>query len=507
MLLLRSLSILGRTAVADDISGIDPSPLSDALSGVVIDGRYVLRTMIARGSMGKVYEAEQRPLGRTVAIKILDVREEQIEGEGFAERFLREASVLARLSDPNTVRIYDFGLWEGRSYLVMEFIDGQPLSHVVRRQPLPPLEAISIAMQICSSLAEAHKLGVVHRDLKLSNILVIRKDSGRWLAKVIDFGLVKDVVEDKSELTAVGQILGSPMYMAPEQIRSESIDQRVDLYALGVVLYRMLLCQKPFIQKGTPGLLFAHLNQPPRRFAEAAPEVTVPDCLEWTVMRCLEKTPAERFATAGELRRALKACRIAVEEPTLSALSIELRDGLTLLPPELSDITSFGSIISSQSPSMPLLSAPASAKPKGPERLVLWLGVGVLLLGGALVTLILGFILMRQPVAEPAFVPIQSPTIQADAAPEPSAVPVPTPPEPAAAPEDPSPPVIAPAPRRPRPVAAPKPAAPRRVPEPVVTEPSVVTPTPAAPASPSPEDEAGGDWENPGSDLLDPWAQ
>ncbi|MDG1483465.1 MAG: serine/threonine-protein kinase [Myxococcota bacterium] len=494
----------------DDISGLDLSPLGDALNGVVIDGRYVLRTMIARGSMGKVYEAEQRPLSRTVAIKILDVREEQVEGEGFAERFLREASVLARLSDPNTVRIYDFGLWEGRSYLVMEFIDGQPLSHVVRRQPLPPLEAISIAMQICSSLSEAHKLGVVHRDLKLSNILVIRKDNGRWLAKVIDFGLVKDVVEDTSELTAVGQILGSPMYMAPEQIRSENIDQRVDLYALGVVLYRMLLCQRPFIQKGTPGLLFAHLNQPPRSFAEAAPGVVVPDCLEWTVMRCLEKDAAARFATAGELRRALKACRIAIEEPTLSTLTIELRDGMTLLPPELSDIASFGSIISSQSTAMPASSAPTPVKQKGPERLVMLLGVGVLLLGAALVTLIIGLILMRDPVAETVFVPIQSPTIQVDAAPEPSAAPVSAPPEPAAAPDGPSTPVMAPVPKTSRP-------SPRRVTAPPSAEPAPAEPAPAepapaelapaepAPASPSPED--GGDWESPGSDLVDPWAQ
>jgi len=242
--------------VPDEITGHDLTPLSASLNGTVIDGRYVLRTMIARGSMGRVYQAEQRPLGRTVAIKILDVVEAQVDGEGFAERFLREASVLAKLSDPNTVRIFDFGIWEGRSYLVMEFIDGHPLSQVIRRQPLPPLEAISIAMQICTSLAEAHKLNVVHRDLKLSNILVTRQEEGGgFAAKVIDFGLVKDIVDDgHTELTAVGQILGSPMYMAPEQIRAEGIDQRADLYALGVVLYRMLLCQKPFNHRGTAGL-------------------------------------------------------------------------------------------------------------------------------------------------------------------------------------------------------------------------------------------------------------
>jgi serine/threonine protein kinase len=487
--------------VPDDISGIELTPLSDTLNGMIIDGRYVLRSMIARGSMGKVYEAEQRPLGRTVAIKILDVREEQVEGEGFVERFLLEASVLARLSDPNTVRIFDFGIWEGRSYLVMEFIDGRPLSHVVRRQPLPPALAISVAMQICSSLAEAHKLGVVHRDLKLSNILVIQKDDGGLLVKVIDFGLVKDMDEDKSELTAVGQILGSPMYMAPEQIRSENIDQRADLYAVGVVLYRMLLCEKPFIQKGTPGLLFAHLNHPPRTFAEAAPSIVVPKCLEWTVMRCLEKEAADRFATAGELRRALKACRIALEEPTLSTLTIELRDGMTLLPPELSDITSFGSIISSQSVSMMRrVAATEKAKKQGKGRVLLLIGAAVLLLGGSIGVVIIAAVLMRQPTAEPAFVPIQSPTIQVEAPP-----PVPEPaelvvvPEPAELVEQPA--AVQPRPD-PRPAADPKPdPKPESTPDPTeapLAEPAVPTGSGSEPAD---------DWEEPASDLVDPWAQ
>ncbi len=486
----------------DDISGIELTPLSDALNGTIIDGRYVLRTMIARGSMGKVYEAEQRPLGRTVAIKILDVRAEQVEGEGFAERFLREASVLARLSDPHTVRIFDFGLWEGRSYLVMEFIDGHPLSQLVRRHPLPPLEAISVAMQICSSLAEAHKLGVVHRDLKLSNVLVSRREgSGGLAAKVIDFGLVKDVDEDRSELTAVGQILGSPMYMAPEQIRSENIDQRADLYALGVVLYRMLLCQKPFNQTGTPGLLFAHLNQPPHTFAEADPSIQLPACLEWTVMRCLEKDPADRFATAGELRRALKACRIAIEEPSLSGLTIELREGLTVLPPELSDITSFGSLIASQSASLHRMTAPTLSSTSAPRRRWgLLLALGLLLGGGVIGVALIAAAMLREPPAEPAFVPIQSPTIQAETAPVTPVAPV-EPVAPVAVP-------VAPTPVT-RPTAAPA-AVPAAAPTPAAA-PSRPTPAPVTPAptnTPSGEDAPRDDWEqDQASDLVDPWDQ
>jgi serine/threonine-protein kinase len=336
---------------------------------------------------------------------------------------------------------------------------------------------------------------VVHRDFKLSNILVSRRqDTGRCWAKVIDFGLVKDVVEDRSELTAVGQILGSPMYMAPEQIRAEAIDQRADLYALGVVLYRILVCERPFVQRGTPGLLFAHLNSPPRSFAEVRPGLQLPGCVEWTVMRCLEKDADDRFASAIELRRALKACRIAIEEPTLSGLTIALRDGMTILPPELSDISSVGSLIATPGISIPALPAPAASSGTIATRLVFLLGALALLGLGLIGALAVAVLVLRSPDPEPAFVPIESKPVLIE--PPPAAV-DPVLEEPAAE--------VAPARK---PVTAPRPNT--RTPAVPASDPEAA-PAPAVdelPPAPAEEAAEGEQWgEGAASDLVDPWSE
>jgi serine/threonine-protein kinase len=279
----------------------------DPLQGMVLDGRYRLAGLIARGSMGKVYLAEQLPLGRKVAVKVLDIREGYVESDSTSERFLREASTLARLSHPSTVRVFDFGVWEGHDCLVMEYVPGETLSEVLRtHHALTPLRSLRIARQIASSLREAHGLGVVHRDLKLSNVLLAR-DGDQDVIKVIDFGLVKDL-GSSAELTGKGQMLGSPLYMAPEALRGAPVDARADLYGLGVILYRLLTGKRPFHDADVRGALKGQAYKPPIPMSEQPPKHPVPQSVEVLVMRCLEKDPGARPQSAEAVIAELDRC-------------------------------------------------------------------------------------------------------------------------------------------------------------------------------------------------------
>ncbi|MEL6344114.1 MAG: serine/threonine-protein kinase [Myxococcota bacterium] len=516
----------------------------------MVADRFRIVGIIARGSMGKVYQARQMPLDRAVAVKILDIRDDKVSGEGFGQRFLREASVLARLSHANTVRIFDYGIWEGRSFLVMEYIEGNPLSNFLNNGALPPGRALSIGAQISASLREAHQQGIVHRDLKPSNVLITRQGDAEHFVKVIDFGLGKEIEEEHAELTVAGQVLGSPMYMAPEQVRSEEVDQRADIYALGVVLYRMLTGARPYPQRGTPALMYAHLNEQPRPFSESNPELDLPPCVEWTVMCCLEKDPSNRFWDAGELQRALKACWIALEESSYRNMTLDISEGMTILPPELSDISADSIVLT---PRRPPGAAVANVQTKEQQKKRtggLWMFL--------LVAAVLMLIVFGGYTANLAGLFSEQPDVQASATQTPLTTPTPTPEpeplvpdaEPALPPEDGSAedgsaedgtvedgavedgavedgaveeedgaateeatpaPVVAPRPRprpRPRPVVRPAPEpTPEPDPEPVVSpEPTVETPDPATSPDPEPVvDEPVIAPINSDSDLKDPF--
>ncbi len=313
---------------------------TESLVGRVFADRYLVQRPLARGAMGAVYLAEQRPLGRPVAVKVLDVRPTMSSTTGadrHDERFLREATLLSRLHHPNTVRVHDFGVHEGRSYLVMEYVDGPTLRELVQRGGrLDPVRAIRIARQVCGSLDEAHERGRVHRDLKPANVMIARDGDGEDLVKVVDFGLVKDI-DDAVHMTGDGMMVGTPMFMAPEQIRGLKIDQRCDLYAIGVLLFYALTGGFPFDEGPPAAVLVAHLAEPPRRLRDLAPDLEVPDCLEWTIARCLEKAPADRFLNARELQRALRLCELALEDPTHVTLAahLSLEGGQLVLPTEV----------------------------------------------------------------------------------------------------------------------------------------------------------------------------
>jgi len=315
--------------------GVDPRV------GTTLDDRFVVKRLIARGGMGRIYEAEQLPLGRRVALKVMDLGYAEDLDPDFQKRFFLEASTCAGLSHPNTIRIFDYGSTPDDTYfIVMEYIEGETLLSIIDRlAPLPPQRVIHIARQICSSLAEAHGQGVIHRDLKPSNVLLTQHGEQHDFVKVLDFGLVKLMRDDAEEMTKSGLFLGSPNYMSPEQIRSNSIDQRADLYSLGVMLYMTLTAKSPFRRNTSVKVLLAQLEDPPPPFAEILPGHTIPPALEWVVMTCLAKSADERFANVTELSRALKtvSAQLNGELPTVQ---LELHEGKLVLPPEFEAIVS-----------------------------------------------------------------------------------------------------------------------------------------------------------------------
>lgn len=286
--------------------------------GQCIAGRFRVKALLARGATGRVYLAEQEGLGRQVAVKVLDLEAELASGLDFARRFEREAETLARLKHPNIVRVIDFGIWEGRTWLAMEYVEGQTLHATLAEGRLPPERVVDVLLEVCGALSEAHALGVVHRDLKPSNILL----TGPALeqVKLVDFGLVKDLRE-AGERTEVGALLGSPRYMAPEQVREELVDWRADVYALGVILYRCLMGTPPFEGVEPLAIMYAHLHTPPPPITLEA----VPPCLRWTVARCMEKTLEDRIQDVGELAHALEICAevLAGERPWDTKLTLE----------------------------------------------------------------------------------------------------------------------------------------------------------------------------------------
>lgn len=284
-------------------------PEDDPLVGRVINDRFKIVAVLARGGMGKVYRAEQAPLGRAVALKILSPKYEGDRDPEFHKRFFLEASTCSKLTHPNTITIFDYGRTEDDVYYIaMELLEGRTLRRALRDEgPFAPERALHIARQICRSLREAHSLGVVHRDLKPANVFLVRHGDETDFVKVLDFGLVKELAENKGEdLTQTGLFMGSPKYMAPEQIRGEEVDGRADIYALGVLLFEMLTGKVPFDRPNSVNILMAHIHEAPPSFAEVAPEFGLDPGLEAIVMRCLAKDPLDRFDSMNDLLVALK---------------------------------------------------------------------------------------------------------------------------------------------------------------------------------------------------------
>ena len=298
---------------------------SDALVGTTLVGRFKILEPIARGGMGAVYKAEQLALGRLCAVKTMLPTFDEELSEEFHRRFFNEAAVAARLTHPNTVTVYDYG-HEGELYFIaMEYIVGKTLKDVLAAEgSLPPLRAMLIAMEIARSLREAHSLGVVHRDLKPANVAIVDHHDEQDTIKVLDFGLVKNVKASGADTLTSGAVcVGSPSYMAPEQVDGEEVSLATDIYSLGVVLFEMLCGRPPFVKSSKYALVMAHLTEEPPPLTEFIPAASIPTGLDDVVARCLEKAPKDRFSSLDEFLAELS--RIGKGQTPLSTTTMQLR--------------------------------------------------------------------------------------------------------------------------------------------------------------------------------------
>jgi serine/threonine protein kinase len=279
--------------------------------GDVIAGKYRVDGVVGRGGMGVVLSAEHIQLKQQVALKILLLQGlDEARRKDARARFVKEGQAAARLTSDHVVRIFDVGtLDDGVPFLVMELLRGDDLATVIRRQGAAPVEvALDYVAQACDAIGEAHALGIVHRDLKPSNLFVCRKNDGRALIKVLDFGISKVIQSEddpfEGNLTATRAMVGSPLYMSPEQLRNaKRVDPRTDVWSLGMILYELLTGGPAFEADSLLGLTAAVAADPP-----VPPRVRRPDiseALDALVLRCLEKEPAKRFQSISGLLEAI----------------------------------------------------------------------------------------------------------------------------------------------------------------------------------------------------------
>jgi serine/threonine-protein kinase len=294
----------------------------DPLIGRVINEKFKVLGFIAKGGMGKVYRAEQAPLGRVCALKVLNANYTGEHDPEFHKRFFLEASMTSKLRHPNTVTIFDYGqTTDGVYYMALEYLEGYTLHRAIRQVGhLPEERTAHIARQICRSLREAHSLGVVHRDLKPANVYLLEHGDEPDYVKVLDFGLVKDIQNsDAEELTQAGLFMGSPKYMAPEQIQGGTVDARTDIYALGVMMYEMMTGKVPFDAPKSLDILMAHVRDEVPPLKKTNPSIRVTQPMEEAIFRCMAKDPKDRFRSMDEVIAALKRLGQApVPEPSSS---------------------------------------------------------------------------------------------------------------------------------------------------------------------------------------------
>ena len=262
----------------------------------VFGGRYESRRRVGSGGMAEVYLAHDQLLDREVAVKALN--DQLARDPQFVERFRREARAAARLSHPNIVALHDYGASDDEYFIVMEFIDGRTVGELVEVQgPMPPVRVAEIATDVASALERAHHSGLVHRDVSAGNVMI--SSSGE--TKVTDFGIAR-VMDEHDQQTTAGavSVFGTAAYISPEQAQGQSVDERTDIYSLGIVMFEMLTGRPPFVAENSLALASQHvLNDPPRPSTLIR---DVPPQLEAIVLRALAKRPETRFQSATEMR-------------------------------------------------------------------------------------------------------------------------------------------------------------------------------------------------------------
>ncbi len=293
----------------------------DPLIGQSIDhGRYELLRVIGEGGMGKVYEARQKRVDRLVAVKVL--HSHWAKDPKLVARFKREALTASQFRHPNTVMIYDYGeTTNGDLYIIMELLKGQSLLSLLEKEgPLSLDRALKIIDQVCGAVTEVHRCGVIHRDLKPENIQIDPRDGHPDFVKLLDFSIAKLVndntlssMDTKQNLTLQGAVFGTPQYMSPEQVRGRSLDQRTDLYAIGVIFYQMLSGFVPFSEQTPQGTMMAHLTEPIPRFEDRVPHLDIHPAAAQLIYDCLEKDPQDRVKSSDALTQRLLELRFTLQ--------------------------------------------------------------------------------------------------------------------------------------------------------------------------------------------------
>jgi serine/threonine protein kinase len=355
--------------------------VSDPLIGQLLGGRYRILRKIGEGGMGIVYEAEHVVIEKRVGLKVL--REDFSSRPDVVERFRQEAKSASRIGHEHIIDISDFGETPtGACFFVMELLQGHDLAEELSRKGrLSPRRTVNLALQCARALGAAHAKGIVHRDMKPENIFLVTRDTGEDFIKIVDFGIAKmsDIETDGEpgrKLTKTGMIFGTPEYMSPEQASGKKLDHRVDIYALGVIMYELLTGRVPFMADTFMGVLTQHVFEAPPPLRSMYPQLAVPPELELIVYKALAKDPDERFQSMEEMAAALAQVLALAPDAPLSA------------PPPPGTVTHPGQLPGPLSAPAPRLPAPSpaaafSAKPgTSSVRFAVW-GAGLVLLSGA----------------------------------------------------------------------------------------------------------------------------
>ncbi len=390
-----------------------PAINKDSFVGTVLNNRYLIEAKIGQGGFGAVYKAKQVAANREVALKVL--HPEMARDQNLVARFRREGAVACNLRDAHTVTTYDFDQTaDGTLYIAMELLKGRSLHDVFYEDsPLHWLRVLRILEQMASSLGEAHKMGIVHRDIKPENIYLENRHGNKDYVKILDFGIAKiiggEFGQQSSQLTAIGQTLGTLEYMSPEQLMGKQLDGRSDVYAMGVLGYELMTGNLPFPEaQGPAELIAAQLKKTPRAPSAAAPEGGIPPEADEVILRMLEKDRAKRYADCEQLAAGLTQVMAAhsggfagmgytpppVTPPPVTPKAMVMPQPNTpppgpppgaLLPPALPPMAI------ASGPSAPAMPA-VRAAPSAGGRFWLWLVLGSLAVGAAVAGIYFGFL-------------------------------------------------------------------------------------------------------------------
>src|SRR5579871_317526 len=285
--------------------------------GMDFGPRYRIESLLGEGGMGTVYKATDKELGRIVALKL--VRPEYAASPAAMARFRQELLLASKISHKNILRIHDLGDAGGMKFITMAYVEGQDLGRLMEAGRLPAQRALNFARQLCSALDAAHSEEVVHRDLKPNNILIDKADN----VYVMDFGLAKSFETEATMMTRTGQILGTPRYMAPEQVEAKPIDHRADIYSFGLILYEMVTGEIPFRAETTLQLMYQRVNETPKDPRTVCPDV--PEYLAKIILKCLEKDPSRRYQSAREILADIDAQNAPIVSGPAAAQTISIQ--------------------------------------------------------------------------------------------------------------------------------------------------------------------------------------